>query len=197
MLPSRKTGVFVLSEPGYPKQDKLEKALATNLSTKALDAALQHAREVSRSKGIDKILKDYDLDVIIGPAESSTTDLASASGSWNSPVSSVRTDRSLGYPIASLPLGYLDFKGRPFGMAALALAHQEATLIKVQSESEPGGLLYDCASNAMWSPLSVTSHPGFVCSWILRASQMILRTLLRKKASLSRIMIDHRWRLGK
>lgn len=41
-----------------------------------------------------------------------------------------------GYPIASLPLGYLDFNGRPFGMAALASGHQEGTLIKVQSAWE-------------------------------------------------------------
>ncbi|KAL8895141.1 MAG: hypothetical protein Q9207_008288 [Kuettlingeria erythrocarpa] len=74
--------VSTLIRPGYPKQDKLEKALATNLSTETLDAALQHARRVSRTKGIDKILKDYNLDVIIRPAESSMTDLASASGEW-------------------------------------------------------------------------------------------------------------------
>lgn len=81
MLHHRQTGVFVLIEPGYPKQDKLEKALATKLSTETLDATLQYARQVSRTKGIDKILEDYNLDVIIGPAESSMTDLASASGS--------------------------------------------------------------------------------------------------------------------
>lgn len=76
--------MFVLIEAGYPKQDKLEKAIATNLSTETLDITLYHAREISRTNGIDKILKDYNLDVIIGPAESSMTDLASASGSWES-----------------------------------------------------------------------------------------------------------------
>ncbi|KAI4255482.1 MAG: hypothetical protein L6R42_006712 [Xanthoria sp. 1 TBL-2021] len=96
--------------PRFPKQDKLENALTTKLSTKPLNAALQYARQLSRTKGIDKILEDYNLDVIIGPAES--------------------------YPIASLPLGYLEFNGRPFGMAALISAHQEATLIKVQSAWE-------------------------------------------------------------
>ena len=30
-----------------------------------------------------------------------------------------------------MPLGYLDFNGRAFGMVALAAAHQEATLFKV------------------------------------------------------------------
>lgn len=41
-----------------------------------------------------------------------------------------------GYPIAGMPLGYLEFNGRPFGMAAITSGHQEATLIKVQSAWE-------------------------------------------------------------
>ncbi|KAL8782231.1 MAG: hypothetical protein Q9213_005561 [Squamulea squamosa] len=87
-------GVFALIEQGYPKQDKLEQALASKLSAETLDATLRHAREVSRTNGIDKILRDYNLDVIIGPAESSMTDLASASVSWEHPhpASSVLTE---------------------------------------------------------------------------------------------------------
>lgn len=81
MLYHRQTSVSILTEPGYPKQDKLEEALATKLSPETLHATFQHAREVSRTKGIDKILTDYNLDVIIGPAESSMTDMAAASGS--------------------------------------------------------------------------------------------------------------------
>ncbi len=36
----------------------------------------------------------------------------------------------LGYPIASVPLGYLDYNGRAFGMVAIAAEHGEATLVK-------------------------------------------------------------------
>ena len=41
-----------------------------------------------------------------------------------------------GYPIATLPLGYLDFNGRPHGLAAIAAAHDEARLIQLQSAWE-------------------------------------------------------------
>ncbi len=41
-----------------------------------------------------------------------------------------------GYPVASLPLGYSDFNGRPFGLQVFAKAHQEALLIQVQSAWE-------------------------------------------------------------
>ncbi|KAK3186367.1 hypothetical protein K4F52_004905 [Lecanicillium sp. MT-2017a] len=106
--------------PRYPSQDRLENALADKSTPEELAAALLLARKVGRDEGIDKILKEYDIDVIIGPAESPMPTIACASG----------------YPIASMPLGYLDFNGRPFGMAALASGHQEAVLIKVQSAWE-------------------------------------------------------------
>ncbi|KAM0335643.1 hypothetical protein ACHAQA_000692 [Verticillium albo-atrum] len=107
--------------PRYPLQDRLEKALTHNYTGEDLKAALAHARKVGRDDGIDKILREYNIDVIIGPAESPMSSIAAASG----------------YPIASMPLGYLDFNGRPFGMAALASANQEAVLIKVQISPTP------------------------------------------------------------
>ncbi|KAK0507196.1 hypothetical protein JMJ35_010234 [Cladonia borealis] len=106
--------------PRYPRQDRLEKALAHNYTTEDLEKALAHARRIGRDEGIDKILKEYDIDVIIGPADSKMPTIAAASGS----------------PIAGMPLGYLEFNGRPFGMAALASGHQEAILVKTQSAWE-------------------------------------------------------------
>lgn len=44
--------------------------------------------------------------------------------------------RNSGYPIATLPLGYLEYNGQPFGLAAIAKAHQGALLIEVQSAWE-------------------------------------------------------------
>lgn len=68
--------------PGYSTQDKLEAALDAKFSRETLDANLQHARHVSRTEGIDKMLKEYDIDVIIGPAESAMTSFAAASGTY-------------------------------------------------------------------------------------------------------------------
>ena len=65
---------------GYPRQDRLEKALTHSYTTEDLDAALAHARRIGRSEGIDKMLKVYDIDVIIGPAESAMPSIAAASG---------------------------------------------------------------------------------------------------------------------
>ena len=131
--------LVLLTYPGYPRQDKLEEALKSKISPGTLNAALNHARDIGRTRGIDRILKEYDIDVIIGPAESSMTDIASASGQQESLIilqHAYELTHATGYPIASLPLGYLDFNGRPFAMAALVSGHQEATLVKVQSAWE-------------------------------------------------------------
>lgn len=129
----------LLTCPGYPRQDKLEEALNSKIRASTLDAALNHAREIGRTRGIDRILKEYDIDVIIGPAESSMTDIASASGEQGSLTllqGLSELTHPIGYPIATLPLGYLNYNGRPFAMAALVSGHQEATLVKVQSAWE-------------------------------------------------------------
>ncbi|KAL7893413.1 amidase signature domain-containing protein [Trichoderma sp. SZMC 28014] len=103
--------------PGHSNQKILEQAADLNLTEAQYQEYLNKIRKVSRDEGIDYILDKYDADVIIGPADSGLSTLASGSG----------------YPIAGMPLGYLQINGRAFGLVALARKHQEATLIKFLS----------------------------------------------------------------
>ncbi|KAM0801933.1 amidase signature domain-containing protein [Usnea florida] len=106
--------------PRNPRQDFLERAASINMTSKEYDHLVEHARNVARGSGIDEVFREYDINIILGPAESAITQFAAAAG----------------YPIATLPLGYLDFNGRPHGLAAIAVAHQEARLIQLQSAWE-------------------------------------------------------------
>ncbi|KAF7720093.1 Uncharacterized protein PECH_001205 [Penicillium ucsense] len=106
--------------PKNPKQDLIEDAVKMNLSKNEVDSLIHHVRDVGRTRGIDKIFEEFNVNVIVGPAESGLTGFASATG----------------YPIATLPLGYLDFNGRPHGLAAIAGPHQDALLIQLQSAWE-------------------------------------------------------------
>ena len=47
-----------------------------------------------------------------------------------------RAQQNLGYPIATLPLSYLDYNGRPLGLSVIAAPYDEVTLLKVQSAWE-------------------------------------------------------------
>ena len=81
---------------------------------------IKHIRKISRDDGVDAIFAKHHLNIIVGPADSDLTGHASAAG----------------YPIASLPLGYLDFNGRPHGLAAIARAHDDALLVRLMSAWE-------------------------------------------------------------
>jgi amidase len=63
---------------------------------------------------------EYDLNIIIGPIESDLDTFASCSG----------------YPIAALPVGYLDFNGRAHGIAAVARANDDGLLVQFMSAFE-------------------------------------------------------------
>ncbi|KAF2756644.1 amidase signature enzyme [Pseudovirgaria hyperparasitica] len=106
--------------PSNSQQSFLEAGLNHKWTDKDVNEALTFMRRVARDEGIDKILQDSGADVIIGPANSGLPTIAAAAG----------------YPIATLPLGYADYNGRPFGLAAIARAHQEGTLIRLQSAWE-------------------------------------------------------------
>jgi len=55
-----------------------------------------------------------------------------------------------GYPIGTMPLGYLEETGRPFGLSVLASAHQEATILAVM---------------AAWEKLMTRKIPAPLSNW--------------------------------
>ncbi|RDW76971.1 amidase signature (AS) enzyme-5 [Coleophoma cylindrospora] len=106
--------------PDHPQQDRLTRAQDFYLEPENYQKSLQYIRRMSRDEGIDKTLAQYDIDVIIGPADSFLSTLASAAG----------------YPLALVPLGQMKFNGRPFGLVALATAHGEGSLLRFMSAWE-------------------------------------------------------------
>ena len=117
---TRDDGLAAKCLTGNPRQDLLENASSLEDDPDTYRVSLEHARFVGKDRGIDKTFKQYDINVLVGPAESSIIQFAAAAG----------------YPIATLPLGYLDFNGRPHALAAISAAHQEARLIQLQSAWE-------------------------------------------------------------
>ncbi|KAJ5132381.1 hypothetical protein N7448_006539 [Penicillium atrosanguineum] len=106
--------------PHHSRQDTLVSSQELDLSSEDYDRHLAHLRKVARDEGIEKVLGTYDVDVILGPTDCSLTSMATAGG----------------FPLCSMPLGYLDYNGRPFGVSAIAGRNQEALLVKVMSAWE-------------------------------------------------------------
>ncbi|KIW91565.1 uncharacterized protein Z519_07532 [Cladophialophora bantiana CBS 173.52] len=106
--------------PYSPNQERLVRAYKQSITAEEYDAHFKHLRDVARNKGIDFILDTYRVDLIMAPADSLLINYAACGG----------------YPIATLPLSYLDYNGRPFGLSVIARAGQDALLIKAQSAWE-------------------------------------------------------------
>ncbi|CAD6576880.1 MAG: hypothetical protein ASARMPRED_007930 [Alectoria sarmentosa] len=100
--------------------EELERAIFDPTDDEEALAADAMMREAGRANGIDKALQENDVDVLLGPGSGTLYSLSAAAG----------------YPIATLPLSYMDINGAPFGLVALASAHQESLLVSVQSAWE-------------------------------------------------------------
>ncbi|KAH0266522.1 hypothetical protein KCU91_g10694, partial [Aureobasidium melanogenum] len=103
-----------------PDQDRLIKALKDVPSQEKYENAIAHMRKISREDGIDETMRKHGLDVVVMPTESAICSIASAAG----------------YPIATMPLGYLSEYEKPFGLSIMARAGEEQVLFKFMSAWE-------------------------------------------------------------
>ncbi|WVO18403.1 hypothetical protein L204_106119 [Cryptococcus depauperatus] len=106
--------------PSANNQANLIRALHPNMTDEQYHSLLSFARDRCSKRGIDKTFEENGVDIVMGPGDALLFSIAG----------------SAGYPIASLPLNYLDFNGRAFGLQIIAKAHQDALLIRAQSAWE-------------------------------------------------------------
>lgn len=106
--------------PSADNQAGFIRALDAKMTDEDYQSLITFARERCGKRGIDQTLDEYGVDIIMGPGDGAMFIISGTAG----------------YPVASLPLGYLDYNGRPFGLQITAKAHQEALLIQVQSAWE-------------------------------------------------------------
>ncbi|KAK3937314.1 amidase signature domain protein [Diplogelasinospora grovesii] len=104
-------------------EDRKEAAAAFSITEDERKAAIEDVRDWGRRRAIDKCLKENDIDIILGPADSEIDGFYTAAG----------------YPMACLPLSYSSFNERPFGVCAIAGQYQEGQLIQFMSAWEHAG----------------------------------------------------------
>ncbi|KAI1428375.1 amidase family protein [Xylaria sp. FL1777] len=102
--------------PEFPNQTLIERSVASNDVSDRRERLMAHIAEVGQS--LPDTLDSYGINVIIGPADSRLSKYSAATG----------------FPLCSLPLGYIDFNGRPIGLTAIA--RSEVTLITLMSAFE-------------------------------------------------------------
>ncbi|KAI1364481.1 amidase signature domain-containing protein [Xylaria arbuscula] len=105
--------------PEQPSQQVLENGLTDNMTDSEYDEGLKHLRKSTRD-AVEKCLERADADVIMASGESLMTTIAA----------------NAGYPIASVPLGFSSYNGRPFGMEIMARNGEEGKIFEVMSAWE-------------------------------------------------------------
>ncbi|KAL8709249.1 MAG: hypothetical protein Q9220_005992 [cf. Caloplaca sp. 1 TL-2023] len=107
--------------PESPNQDVLKDALKAESWTEEQNAKrLAEGQAYAGRDGIDKVLTENDINIILGPADSWLTNPACVAG----------------YPSAMLPLSFWKKNGRAFGVIALTSNHREDLLIELMSAWE-------------------------------------------------------------
>ena len=118
-----------------PSQQELESVVHCNVSEHELSQLLDNHYRITATDGIDKVMHEHKLDLVANPADSTFVTLAT--GSRRPMMKPLNHDLSLtamqGYPIAAVPLGYVETSGRPYGAQLIAKASDEATLIRAMS----------------------------------------------------------------
>ncbi|KAH6622595.1 amidase signature domain-containing protein [Chaetomium tenue] len=103
--------------PVHPGQQLLEGALNDKLTAEKYAEGVKILRQAARTKGIDKTLAEYNLDVIIGPMDGRIPTIAAAAG----------------YPVGTMPLGYSKTNGRAFGACIISGAGGEAKILRAMN----------------------------------------------------------------
>ncbi|KAJ4861604.1 hypothetical protein T069G_02558 [Trichoderma breve] len=98
-----------------PNQDSLLNVLKYDIPASVVDDAVRDVRQAAGPEGIDRVLKEYCIDAIIAPTDSDIHKLASFSG----------------YPMGTMPLGYLLPIGRPHGLSIFTSKYNDSLILRI------------------------------------------------------------------
>jgi amidase len=116
----------------YFGQERMEAAQKKGpLTGKKYLSALEKNHRLSRVEGIDAVVKEHNLDVIVCPSGGPAwmIDLINGDGGRSWDMDSTSYAAVAGYPHITIPAGYVS--GLPIGISFFAGAWREATLIKL------------------------------------------------------------------
>lgn len=133
---------FLNSNPSIvycPNQNGLIKAQKVSMSPKETKKNLEICRQWAAAQGVDKVIEETGVEVIVAPADSFFAGVGVASSKLQflfSVESSRLTTFATGYPLASIPFTYVKSSGRPCGPHVIARANEEDKIIKFMSAWE-------------------------------------------------------------
>ncbi|KAF2833419.1 amidase signature enzyme [Ophiobolus disseminans] len=111
--------------------DFITRSIASERSSNRREKLMQHILKVGKS--LPDTLEKYNIDVVIGPSDSGFTKYSATTG----------------FPLCTLPLGYIAYNGRPIGLTAMA--RSESTLVTSMGA-------FEATFPARQAPVAFLSH---------------------------------------
>lgn len=110
-----------------------------NMPADERERKLQICRQWAATEGVDKVILEHEVDVIIGPCDSffAGVGVGARACSFNIRYfSGLAANEITEYPLASIPFGYVESSGRPYGLHVIARAHEEGKIVSFMSAWE-------------------------------------------------------------
>ncbi|KAI8685508.1 hypothetical protein NCS55_00223300 [Fusarium keratoplasticum] len=108
-------------DKGYcPNQGRLSGLVTESKPDEEVSEWLEECKRWAATEGIDKVTSEQGVDVVVCCSDSYFAGVSVAAR----------------YPMAAVPLGYIESSGRPYGLQPIAPAHQEAKLVRFMAAWE-------------------------------------------------------------
>ncbi len=114
--------------PWFEQELMLAAQATTNLEAEAYKQALADSKRFAQQEGIDKIMKEHQLDAIIAPTNGPSWNIDCINGDHYTGGSSSAAAIA-GYPSITVPMGF--YKGLPLGLSFFGKAWSEPVLIRL------------------------------------------------------------------
>ncbi|CAM1505655.1 Fc.00g112920.m01.CDS01 [Cosmosporella sp. VM-42] len=103
-----------------PNQDYIIKLIKESRPDEEMAEWVEQCKRWAATEGIDKVVSEHGVDVVVCCSDSYYAGVSVAAR----------------YPMAAVPLGYIESSGRPYGLQAIAPAHEEWKLVKFMAAWE-------------------------------------------------------------
>lgn len=113
--------------PRYGQENFYAALESGSIWDQAYQETVAYNQEMARDAGLDAVLDEFELDALIAPTTGAPRPIAEGDDAF--PGSCAQVSSLAGYPIISVPVGYVD--GLPVGMSFMGRAFSEPVLLRL------------------------------------------------------------------
>ena len=119
-----------------PNQDRLRQSIAESKPDAEAEGLVERCRQWAATEGVDKIVAEHGVDVVVCLSDSYLAGVSVGARKFSTTGTRHRKTGTIGYPMAGLPLGYIESSGRPYELQVVARANEETKRVKSMAARE-------------------------------------------------------------